>query len=338
MFRFADPQALYLLILIPILAGIYIYMLYWKKKQLSKFGNPTLLKQMTLGYSKYRPLVKFVFLEIILTLLIFMLARPQMGMKQVEDDKMGIEVALMIDVSNSMYAQDVQPNRMERTKFFLSTLVDALHNDKISLGIFAGEAYPQIPITNDHVSVKMFTETLTPGIVTSQGTNLAAAIEFVTRSFSADEEVGKAIVIVTDGEDHEMGVEEVAENARKSGINVHVVGVGTTQGSTIPMPNGRNLLDENNREVVTSLNEDVCKKIADIGGGQFYRLDATNNAQKHLLEELKKLKATKGKSKFSEPNEQFLPLAIVIMILLIVEFFIFEAKNPLLGKLKKLKK
>jgi Ca-activated chloride channel family protein len=338
MFRLAAPQALYLFLLVPLLAVVYLAVWSWKKKQFAKFGNPDLLKQLTLGYSKRRPIVKFLLIEIILSLLILMLARPQLGTHHVEDEKMGIEVALMIDVSNSMYAQDVQPSRMDRTKLFLSTLIDALPNDKVSLGIFAGEAYPQLPITNDHISAKMFVETLSPGMVTSQGTNLASAIEFAQKSFSADSEVGKAIVIITDGEDHEEGAIEMAKQANEEGIQVYMIGVGTSQGTTIPMPDGGNLLDQNNRVVISSLNEDICKKVSENGGGHFFRLDETNRSQQLLLSELKKLTSTKGRSSFVEPNEQFMPIAVIVLFLLLVEFFMFETKNPIFRKNKSIRK
>lgn len=338
MFRFADSQALYLLVLVPLFALMYWGVWLWKKKQIIKFGNPELLKQLTQGYSKYRPLVKFVLIEVILTLMILMLARPQMGTRQVEDSDLGIEVALMVDVSNSMYAKDVNPSRMERTKLFLSTLIDKLPNDKISLGIFAGEAYPQMPITNDHISAKIFVETLSPGMVTSQGTNLSSAIELAQRSFTSDEEVGKAVVIITDGEDHEEGAIEMAKQAKNDGLQIYVIGVGTPEGTQISMPDGRNLLDQANREVISSLNEDICAKISENGGGQYFRLDETNNAQELLLNELSKLTATKGKGSFVEPNEQFMPVAVIVLLLLLVEFFLFETKSSVFGKFKSLKK
>lgn len=338
MFRFADSQALYLLVLVPLFALMYWGVCLWKKKQMIKLGNPKLLKQLTQGYSKYRPWVKFVLIEVILTLMILMLARPQMGTRQVEDSDLGIEVALMVDVSNSMYANDVNPSRMERTKLFLSTLIDKLPNDKISLGIFAGEAYPQMPITKDHILAKIFVETLSPGMVTSQGTNLSSAIELAQRSFTSDEEVGKAIVIITDGEDHEEGALEMAKQAKDDGMKIYVIGVGTPEGSQIPMPEGRNLLDQANREVISSLNENICTKVSENGGGQYFRLDETNNAQELLLNELSKLTATKGKGSFIEPNEQFMSIAVIVLLLLLVEFFLFETKSIVFGKIKSLKK
>lgn len=338
MFRFADPQALYLIVLVPLFALMYWGAWLWKKRQMIKYGNPELLKQLTQGYSKYKPLVKFVLIEVILTVLILMLARPQMGTRQSEDDDMGIEVALMVDVSNSMYAKDVNPSRMERTKLFLSTLIDKLPHDKISLGIFAGEAYPQMPITNDHISAKIFVETLSPGMVTSQGTNLSAAIELAQRSFTSDEEVGKAVVIVTDGEDHEEGALDVANIAKDSGLQIYVIGVGTPKGAPIPMPDGQNLLDQSNREVISSLNEEICAKVSENGGGRYFRLDETNHAQELLLNELSKLTATKGKGSFVEPNEQFMPLAVLALLLLLFEFFLVETQSSIFKKIKSLKK
>lgn len=335
MFRFADIEALYLLAVVPITALLYLLTERWRKKRLQRFGNPALLLSLTSGYSPARRWVKFMLLEIALCLFAIMLARPEWGKQQAEDNGKGIEVSVMVDVSNSMYARDVSPDRMGRTQLLLSSLIDELKNDRIAMGVFAGEAYPQLPITNDHVSAKMFVETLTPGMLTCQGTNIAAAIKMAENSFTENAEAGKAIILITDGEDHEGEAEAAAAEAAKQGKRVYVVGVGSTTGAVIPLPDGGVLYDSENKAVQTALNEDMCRKIAEAGQGKYFHLDDNRQVQELLLAELKRLPQANFNNRYTAANEQFQAVGVLLLLVLIMEFFIRERYNHWWTRLKK---
>lgn len=215
MLRFEDPIFLWLLCILPVL--ILIRLIGWRRRhaKLKKLGDPELLKQLMPGISKYRPTVKFCLLLSALALLIVMLARPQMGSKISHDKRQGIETIICLDISNSMLAEDVVPSRLDKSKMLVENLVDNFTNDKIGLIVFAGDAFVQLPITSDYVSAKMFLQNITPGLIQTQGTNIADAIDLASKSFTQQNNVGRAIVVITDGENHEPGATEAAAAAKK---------------------------------------------------------------------------------------------------------------------------
>ena len=264
-------------------------------------------------------------------LLVVALARPQWGTKKENIKRNGIEVVFSLDVSNSMLANDVSPNRLERSKMLISSLVERMHNDKVGLNIFAGEAYPQLPITNDIVSVKMFLDAITTGMVTLQGTSVASAIELAKNSFTKNEKVGKAIIIVTDGEDHEEGALDAAKSASEAGMRVFILGVGSAEGSTIPTRNGF-LTDNEGRYVRTALNEVACREIAEAGQGIYIHVDNTQAAQQQLASEIEKMQKDDSESSFTVYNEQFVAVALIAFILLLVEFLLLDTVLPFYRK------
>lgn len=335
MFRFEDPTYLYLLILLPVLIAIRMLGLRKRKKQLAKFGDQALLKHLMPDVSRTRREVKFWLMFAIVALLIIMLARPQMGTKINQEQRNGIEVIIALDISNSMKAEDVAPSRMDKSKMLIENLVDNFTNDKIGLVVFAGDAFVQLPITSDYVSAKMFLQSIDPSLIAIQGTNLAEAIELSAKSFTKQENIGRAIIVITDGEDHEGGATEAAEKAKKSGMPVFVLGVGTPKGSLVPDGNGGYMKDKSGREVMSALNEDMCKQIAKAGGGAYIHVDNNNIAQQQLDNEISKIQ--KGEILnvvYSEYDEQFQAVGILIIIMLVIESVILESKNPLLNRIK----
>lgn len=326
MFTFADSVAFYLMLLLPVLVVIYIYTSLRARRRLARFGRPQLLHRLTPGYSRARPWVKLALQLSAVALIVMMIARPQWGENRVTDESRGIEVAVMVDVSNSMYAQDVRPSRMERTRLLLSTLIDQMKNDRVSIGIFAGEAYPQLPITNDYASAKMFVDQLAPGMVTCQGTDFAAAIRLAAASFTDNKDVGKAILLITDGENHEEDAEQAAAEAAKNGIRVYVLGVGTAAGAPIPLPTGGVLDDEEGKPVHTALDEATCRQIAKAGGGEYYHVDETHHAQELLVGEWRKFRQSTTTASYTEADEQFQAIALIVLILLIAECFVMECE------------
>ena len=332
MFRFESPIYLYLLVLIPLLALIRYLSYRNQKKRLRKFGEPSLLKALMPDVSRFRPSVKFWILQGALALLIVMLARPQMGTKINHEKRVGIETIIAMDISNSMRAEDIVPSRLDRSKMMVENLVDHFTNDKIGLIVFAGDAFVQLPITSDYVSAKMFLSSIDPSMMASQGTDIARAIEMASHSFTQEEGIGKAIVVITDGEDHEGGAVEAAEAAKKNGMRVYVLGVGSTQGAPIPVPGtGSYMQDNTGNTVMSALNEDMCKQVAQAGGGAYIHVENNSAAQEQLDNELDKLaKKETSTAVYSEFDEQFQAFGVLALLLLILEICIFDRRNPLL--------
>ena len=330
MFRFENPIYLWLLLIIPILIIMKIMMWYVQRKKLSRIGNPTLLKELMPDVSRFRPWVKFLLLITALSSLILALARPQFGSKISHEKRNGIEAIIALDISNSMLAQDVQPSRLDKSKLMIENLINSFINDKIGLVVFAGEAYVQLPITSDYVSAKMFLSDITPSLISAQGTDIARAIRVSLSSFTQQKGVGKAIILITDGEDNEGGALEAVKEAKEKGVNVFILGVGDSKGAPIPLGNGEYLKDNHGQTVMTALNENMCKEIAQAGSGTYIHIDNTSLAQEQLNNELSKLQ--KGDSDavvYSEYNEQFQIVALFSFILLLIEVCLLERKNPL---------
>ena len=334
MFRFEDPIYLYLLLLIPLLAVIRFMTYRNQKKRLRKFGDPKLLKALMPDVSRWRPGIKFWLLEASLALLILMLARPQMGTKISHEKRTGIETIIAVDISNSMRAEDVSPSRLDRAKMMVENLVDHFTDDKIGLIVFAGDAFVQLPITSDYVSAKMFLSNIDPSMMATQGTDVARAIEMATHSFTREEGIGKAIIVITDGEDHEGGAVEAAEAAKKAGMRVYMLGIGSTRGAPIPVPGtGDYMIDNMGQTVMSALNEDMCKQIAAAGGGAYIHVENNSNAQDLLDQELDKLSKKETQTTiYSDYDEQFQAFGILALLLLIIEICLLESKNPLMKR------
>lgn len=329
MIRFADPSYLYLLSLIPLLAIIRIFVARNQRHKIRRLGDVELIRQLIPGVSKWRPFFKFILLEVILTLLIIMLARPQMGTSISHEKRIGIETIIALDVSNSMLAQDVEPSRLDRSKMMIENLVDNFKDDKVGLIVFAGDAFVQLPITSDYVSAKMFLSDISPAMIATQGTDIARAIDMAMHSFTQQKGIGKAIIVITDGENHEGGAVEAANAARKDGMRVYVLGVGSTKGSPIPIPgSGDYMKDNSGSTVMSALNEDMCRQIAKAGGGAYIHVDNNVNAQDQLNSELDKLARKETSSViYSDYDEQFQAFGVIALVLLIVETCILDKKN-----------
>ena len=276
-------------------------------------------------------MVKFYLLLGALALLIVVLARPQLGTKISHEKRTGIETIICMDISNSMLAEDVTPSRLDRAKMMVENLVDHFTNDKIGLIVFAGEAFVQLPITSDYVSAKMFLSSINPSMLSTQGTDIAAAITMASHSFTQEENIGKAIIVITDGEDHEGGALEAAKEAKERGMNTYVLGVGSPNGAPIPTGTGDYMKDNSGQTVMSALNEDMCRQLADAGSGAYIHVENNSNAQEQLDNELDKLaKKETSSTIYSDYDEQFQAVAIIVLLLLILEVCILEIKNPML--------
>lgn len=263
---------------------------------------------------------------------IFIISRPQFGVKVQTVEKEGIELVIAIDVSNSMMAEDVSPNRLARAKQILSRLIDVRMNDKVGLIVFAGEAYVQMPLTSDTQSAKIFLNSIDPSLVPIQGTAIGDAINLGLNSFSSDEEASRAIVVITDGEDHEGNSVSVAADAAKAGVQVNIIGIGSPSGAPIPaVEYGSNFMTDNEGNVVVSkLNEQISMEIAQAGKGLYVRADNSNSAVQALVSQLDELEtSTTSSLSYSEYDEKFTIFAWILLVILLIEILIYDKKNPI---------
>ena len=310
----------------------YILLTRRKRRQLASFGDPELVATLMPERSTTRSVIKFALLLLALVLLIFAAARPQFGQKEQTVKRQGIEVMVALDISNSMLAEDVAPSRLDRAKQMLSKLIDKMSEDKIGLVVFAGEAYTQLPITCDYVSAKMFLSTISPSLIQTQGTAIGSAIHTAMRSFGSEQsEAGRAIILITDGENHEDDAVEAAKHAKEAGIHLYVIGIGTSQGAPIPVPGTNNYIkDRSGQVVVTKLNEQMAKDIAQAGNGAYIHCDNTNTAMRALQQEIDHLSTADIETTvYTDYNEQYQSFALLALLILVIDCFIFNRQHKL---------
>jgi Ca-activated chloride channel family protein len=336
MFRFANIEMLWWLITTPVFVIAYIIYTKHKRRQLMEFGDQELVAQLMPDASKGRPIWKFSLLLLAWVLLIVAGSRPQYGQQEKTIKRQGIEVMVALDISNSMLAEDVAPNRLDRAKQILSKMIDNMVDDKVGLVVFAGEAFTQLPITCDYVSAKMFLNTITPNLISTQGTAIGAALQTAVTSFGATEsEAGRAIILITDGENHEDDAIATAKQAQELGIQVFVVGIGKPEGSPIPKPGSNDYFKDRSGQVVVSrLNEEMCQQIAAAGKGIYVRCDNTNTAMRALQQELDRMATAELESTvYADYNEQYQSFVLIALLLIVIEFFILSRKNHRLTRM-----
>lgn len=318
---FKDPILLFLLLAIPVLVAIYFYSNYRRKKNIELYGDKELMKALLPRTAKIRSRITFWLLLSALALMVFVLARPRYGTKKETIVSKGVEVIVALDISNSMMAEDISPNRLDKAKRLISRMIAQTKGNKFSLIVFAGDAFVQLPITTDHISANMFLNQVTPALIKRQGTNVGDAINLACKSFSDNEKIGKAIILITDGENHEGGAEEAARLAAEQGIKVYVMGIGTAKGGRIPTGKAGDFLrDREGNIVVTKLNEPMAQSIAAAGNGTYIRVDNTNSAQELIESELDKLTKDDVKSEvYTKFREQFGAIALLALIMLIAD-------------------
>ena len=336
MFRFADIEMLWWLLTIPVFVVAYVLITRHKRRQLSEFGDSELMAQLMPDASKSRPIVKFALLMGALSLLIIAAAHPQYGQQEKTVKRQGIEVMVALDISNSMLAEDVAPNRLDRAKQMLSKMIDNMVDDKVGLVVFAGEAFTQLPITCDYVSAKMFLNTISPKLIPTQGTAIGAALQTAIRSFGSQEsDAGRAIILITDGENHEDDAIAAAKQAQELGIQVFVIGIGKPEGSPIPVPGTNDYIKDRSGQVVVSrLNEEMCQEIAQAGKGAYVRCDNTNTAMRALQQELDRIATTDLETTiYADYNEQYQSFVLIALLILVIDFFILMRQNHRLSRM-----
>lgn len=336
---FAYPQLLYLLFLIPLLFGLYFLDRIARKKKIEKYGKMLNQDILMPEASNYKPILKITIMSVVIAAMVIAVARPRGGALETSEERRGIEVMIAFDVSRSMLAASTNdPNgisRLNRAKFLLNRLIDKLENDKVGLVVFAGEAYTQLPITSDFISAKLYIDELSPEMVQTQGTDIGTAINMCLNSFTPETDVNKAIIVITDAEDHIPGAEDIAKKAYEAGVQIDVIGVGTTKGAPIPInaSKGEFLKDNNGNPVTTALNPEAAEAIAKAGGG-IYVNGSASDAVKQIEDYLDKIeKSDLGKLKYKASAEKFPIFVWIALIFTVLDVFILDRKIGWLQKI-----
>ena len=333
MLRYEHIEYLNFLFGIPVLIVAMLLYIRWKKNALALFGDSKLVKELMHSFSKRRTQIKNILTILIFILLVIGIANPQVGTKMEEVKREGVDLMIAIDLSNSMLAEDIKPNRLERAKLAISRLIDKLEGDRIGLIVFAGEAYVQLPITTDYSAAKLFLSTVNTNIVPTQGTEIAKAIDLSVQSFDMENAQNKAIIIITDGESHDEKAIEGAEQANKLGIFVHTLGMGLSKGGPIPIYNkyGNRTgyrKDRDGNTVVSKLNENLLQQIANAGKGTYVRANNSKAGLSTLFDEINKMEKKEiGTMVFTEYKDRFQLFIGLALLLLLTDLILLGRKN-----------
>lgn len=332
MFRFANPEYLYLLLLIPLLVGVYLYSVRVRRRALERFADRQILGQLMPEASPLRVRNKFILYSIAVIFLVVAAARPQLGSKLREVNREGVEIMLAVDVSNSMLAQDFEPSRLDRTKQSIGRLIEGLSKDRIGLVIFAGEAYMQLPITSDYVTARNFVRNVSPDMISRQGTAIGAAIDLAASGFSEGSEGSRAIILISDGENHEDDAMAAAAAAAEKGIRIYVIGIGTPEGAPISI-DGELLKDENGEMVVSKLDEQTLEQIALSTGGAYIRAGNRSIGLDEIIAKIGEVERKQLTSTvFDGFNEQCQYFLAIALLFLFIEFFMLDRRNRILAR------
>ncbi len=335
MFRFAHKEYLFLLLLlIPVLLLFIVFQL-WRKKSIAKFGTASLVYQLIPDFSNGKHILKFVLLSLAYAFLVFGLANPQIGTKQEKVKRQGIDVVIALDVSKSMLAEDVQPNRLARAKNFISNFVDQLRNDRLAIVVFAGRAYLQMPLSVDYSAAKLYLKTIGTESVPTQGTSISEAVDLANESFAKGDNKSKALIIISDGEDHEAGVDDALEAAAKTGVKVFTLAVGTDKGSPIPQPNGDYKRDAEGNIVLSKVNIEAMRTYASKGNGKSFILGSGKEEIDAIFKELGRITTKDFEDVvFTDYDDKFQYCLAIASLLLILEFMLSERRSRIFEKLK----
>ena len=327
MLVFASYRFLWLLLLVPLIPALYAVALALRKRRIRRFGDPKMVALLMPHYSRAKGWVRIILFTLAFFFFVIGLSRPQIGAKLSERQTKGAEIMICLDVSNSMLAQDYTPCRLERAKLAISSLVDKLHDDRIGLIIFAGSSFVQLPVTTDYVSAKMFLSSIDAGSVPVQGTAIGDAIHTAMKSFSAQSEKSRVIILISDGENHEDDAVAAAKEAAQAGIRIYTVGVGSAAGQPIPV-DGELLRDKDGNIVVTRLDEKTLRQIADAGGGAYIQAGNEEFGLNPIINDIRAMEGELFSSVvFEEYDEQYMYFFAIALILLVIEMLVGERKN-----------
>ena len=332
MFRFANPHLLWLLLLPAAAVVIHMLAAVMRRRRLARFGNMATLRELMPEVSTARNHFKFLLFIIAMILIAVAAARPQFGSKLREEKSRGVEMMLVVDVSNSMLAEDFEPSRLERTKYAIDKLFDGLKQERVGVIVFAGEAKVQLPITSDYRMAKAFAKRISPTLVAEQGTSIGKALSMAMMSFSSQSDNSRVMILITDGETHDNNALEVAQQAAEQGIKIFTIGIGTPEGAPISIY-GEYISDENGEMVVPKLNEQMLQEIASTTGGAYVRASKQSIGLEEIVKAINEMQQDELTTmRFEEYNEQFPYLLWIAFVLLVLDIFILDRKNPLLAR------
>ena len=337
MFRFGNPEYLYLFITVPIIIFLFILWRIDRNKKLRKLTTTETLDKLMVSNSKYKPYVKLVTSILLLSSLILALSDPQIGSKIEKVKRSGIEIMFALDVSNSMLAEDLQPSRLDRAKQILNKFLDELVSDKVGLVVFAGDAFLQMPLTTDYSAAKLMISTSNTDLIGTQGTAIGKAIDICRASFSPDKTINKVIVLLSDGENHEDDAVAAAKKASDVGIRIFTIGMGSVAGAPIPLKAGTNdfLKDENGNVVITKMSPDLMNDIANAGNGRFELGSAKYSDIEKVLKDISGLKKKSFDDMiYTDYDDKFQLFLLISIFLAVIDLFIFEKQSPILSKVK----
>jgi Ca-activated chloride channel family protein len=333
-----EKKYLYLLLILPILGVIFLYNLYWKRKKQREFGDIALFQKLTPEKSAFKSVLKFIVLILAFACLIIALVNPKIGTKTETLKREGIDIVFAVDVSKSMLAEDIAPNRLDKTKQIISQIINELGADRIGVVAYAGSAFPLLPLTTDYGVAKMFVQSMNPGMVSSQGTSLEEAIRISESYFDKESKTSKLVILISDGEDHSEGAKTTAEEATKAGLKILTIGVGTAKGGPIPLK--RNGVvesfqrDRQNEVVITKLNEANLQEIAKATEGKYMNGKSTSEVVAFVKNALENIEKTEFEAEqFTDFNSQFQWFLGFGILLLFIDIFLLEKKTSWLRKM-----
>ncbi|MDC7994874.1 VWA domain-containing protein [Altibacter sp. HG106] len=336
--QYESPIYFYLLFTIAFVVVLFVGVLIWKKRIQSKFADAELLQRLTPNTSTFKGLLKLIVLCLAIACLTMALVNPKIGTKLETVKREGVDLVFAIDVSKSMLAEDIAPNRIEKSKQLVSQIINSLAGDRIGIIGYAGSAFPQVPITTDFSSARLFLNSMNTDMVSSQGTAITEAIEMAKTYYNDEEQTNRVLFIVSDGEDHEGNVSELAQQAAEEGIRIFTIGVGTTNGGPIPIKSNGVLQyykrDQNNERVVTKLNESTLLEIAEVGNGSYINGNDTSDVVDNVTDILNGMdKKTFEAKQFSDFKDQFQWFLAGALFLLVLDVFLLERKTQWLKRL-----
>ncbi|MFM7216426.1 MAG: VWA domain-containing protein [Bacteroidota bacterium] len=335
MFRWAHPEHLYALIALPVLAAMILLSWRQRNKKLGQYGDHSLVEQLTAKRSSRKPKIGAVLILFSYTMLVVAWADPQIGSRLEEVKRQGVDVVIALDVSNSMKAEDLRPNRLERAKQVISRLIDRLENDRIGIVVFAGKAYVQLPITTDYAAAKLFLSTIEPNMVPTQGTAIGTAIRLASTSFNKTDKKHKVIVVITDGENHEDDALEATKEAIETGAIIHTIGMGSPDGTPIPLNGSGFLKDKEGQTVLTKLDEVTLQKIAAESKGIYIRSTQADDGLDELLKQIGRMeKKTFGTKQYTDYEDRFQFFLAAALLALLLESVLGERKSAWIRRLK----
>ena len=337
MYKIEAPIYFYLLLIVPSMLVIFLLVLWWKKRTQRKFSNPKLLKILAPNASKFKATLKVTMLLLGISFLIISLTNPKMGSKLKTIKREGVDVVFALDISKSMLAEDIAPNRLEKAKQIISKIIDKLGSDRVGIIIYAGNSYPLLPITTDHAAASMFLQNANPDMVSSQGTDINGALELAKTYYNNDEQTNRFLIIISDGEDHQEETKQVAQNLANDGVKIYTVGVGSERGGPIPMRlNGAMIgykKDNKGETVITKRKPEVLQGIADAADGKYIDGNITENPVNEIAEVISNAEKTEFETKqFSDYKDQFQWFLAIGLLFLVIDVFLFEKKTKWLKK------